>query len=50
MILEKKASVLEGALRRNPGSITLRIAQLQLADELQEHGIVDSLWEQALAK
>lgn len=50
MILEKQASVLEGGLRRNPSSITLRMAQLQLADQLQEHDVVDVLWKKAIEK
>lgn len=48
--LEKRASVLDGALRRNPSSIKLRIAQLQLAEQLQEHDSVDSLWKKAIEK
>lgn len=48
--LEKRASVLDGALRRNPSSIKLRIAQLQLAEQLQEHDYVDSLWKKAIEK
>lgn len=50
MILEKRASVLEGALHRNPGSVALRTAHLQLAEQLQEHDAVDSLWRKALVK
>lgn len=50
MTLEKRASVLEGGLRRNPSSTKLRIAQLELADQLQEHDVVDALWKKAIDK
>lgn len=50
MTLEKRASILEGALRRNPLSIRLRVAQLHVADQLQEHDAVDSLWRRAIEK
>ena len=47
---EKRASVLEVALRHNPRSVRLRLAHLHLADELQEHDVVDSLWKGAIEK
>ncbi|CAM9193049.1 unnamed protein product, partial [Hapterophycus canaliculatus] len=50
MTLEKQASVLEGALRRNPSSVRLRMAQLHSAAELQEHAVVDSFWREAIEK
>lgn len=50
MALEKQASVLEGALRRNRGSIMLRMETLHLAEQLQEHDVVNSLWKRALDK
>lgn len=43
-------SVVEGALRRNRSSIMLRVEQLHLAEQLQEHAVVDSLWKKALDK
>lgn len=48
--LEKRASVLEGALRQNPSSIRLRIAQLHIASQMHEHDAVDSLWRGAIKK
>ncbi|CAM9862345.1 unnamed protein product, partial [Scytosiphon promiscuus] len=48
--LEKKVSVLEAALRRNPLSVRLWTAQLHSAAELQEHAVVDSLWTEAIEK
>ncbi|CAM9382705.1 unnamed protein product, partial [Ectocarpus fasciculatus] len=50
MTLEKRASVLEGALRQNPFSVRLRIPQLHLAAQMQEHIVVDSLWRAAIEK
>ncbi|CAM9829416.1 unnamed protein product, partial [Ectocarpus sp. 13 AM-2016] len=50
MTLEKRASVLEGALRQNPFSVRLRIPQLHLAEQMQEHVVVDSLWRAAIEK
>ncbi|CAM9346697.1 unnamed protein product [Ectocarpus sp. 4 AP-2014] len=50
MTLEKRASVLEGALRQNPFSVRLRIPQLHLAAQMQEHVVVDSLWRAAIEK
>lgn len=50
MALEKRASVLEGALRRNPSSIKLRTALLHLADQLQEPDVVDALWKRGIEK
>lgn len=47
---EKRASVLEVALRHNPRSVRLRLAHLHLAGELQEHDVVDSLWKGAIEK
>lgn len=50
MTLEKQASVLEEALRRNPSSTRLHLAVLRLTDQLQEHAVVDSLWREAIEK
>lgn len=50
MTLEKRAAVLEGALRRNPSSTRLLTTKLHLADQLQEHAVVDSLWRGAIEK
>lgn len=50
MTLEKRAAVLEAALRRNPSSTRLLTANLHLADQLQEHAVVDSLWSRAIEK
>lgn len=50
MTLEKQASILEGALRRNPSSTRLHLAALHLTDQLQEHAVVDSLWKEAIDK
>ncbi|CAN0535731.1 unnamed protein product, partial [Ectocarpus sp. 12 AP-2014] len=50
MTLEKRASVLEGALQQNPFSVRLRIPQLHLAAQMQEHVVVDSLWRAAIEK
>eukprot|EP00903_Cladosiphon_okamuranus_P019261 g17707.t2 len=50
MTLEKRAAILEGALRRNPSSIRLLTTNLHLADQLQEHAVVDSLWRGAIER
>lgn len=50
MIVEKKASILEGALRYNPSSVMLRIAQLRLASQMKEHAAVDTLWKKAIER
>lgn len=50
MIMEKRAAVLEGALRRTPSSTRLLMASLHLAEQLQEHAVVDSLWRGAIEK
>lgn len=50
MVLEKRASILEGALRRNPTSVKLRIAQLYLASQVQEHDVVDNMWLKAIKR
>lgn len=49
-ILDKRASVLDGALRCNPASIRLVLARLDVASQLQEHDAVDSLWKTAIEK
>eukprot|EP00752_Nemacystus_decipiens_P004418 g4034.t1 len=48
--LEKRAAILEGALRRNPSNARLLTTNLHLADQLQEHAVVDSLWRTAIEK
>lgn len=50
MTLEKRASVLQAGLRLNPSSMRLLTANLHIADQLQEHGVVDSLWRDAIEK
>ncbi|KAJ8044687.1 Protein NRDE2-like [Holothuria leucospilota] len=48
LLTERKLTILTSALEKNPGSLELRLEQVELCKNLWEHGKVDELWQKML--